>query len=151
MAAAGSYCMNRMTVSKRIVRMNRTILPVILAVAGLAVAGAAGAKQLVKEFRGSGNTVTSTFTVEGPWILDWRLDGDFDTMIALDVTLIDARNGKHVGRVLHTKYKGNGVKLFEEGGMYQLRVSSTLARWTFKVLELTPEEAEEYTPRRPAQ
>ncbi len=108
-----------------------------------------GAKQLVKEFKGSGNATTATFRVEGPWILDWRLDGDFDTLVALDVTLIDARNGRHIGRVLHTKYKGNGVQLFEEGGSYQLRVSSTLARWTFKIEELTPEEAEQYTPRRP--
>jgi len=107
------------------------------------------AKELVKEFRGTGNRTTAEFQVEGPWILDWRLDGDFDTLVALDVTLIDARNGRHLGRVLHTKYKGNGVKLFEKGGRYRLRVSSTLARWTFKVEQITPEEAELYTPRRP--
>ncbi|MEE4162128.1 MAG: hypothetical protein V2I25_06425 [Woeseiaceae bacterium] len=107
------------------------------------------AKELVKEFQGSGNRTTAEFQVEGPWILDWRLDGDFDTLVALDVTLIDARNGRHLGRVLHTKYKGNGVKLFEKGGRYRLRVSSTLARWTFKVEQITPEEAELYTPRRP--
>ena len=110
---------------------------------------AALAKELVKEFQGTGNQTTAEFQVEGPWILDWRLDGDFDTLVALDVTLIDARNGRHLGRVLHTKYKGNGVQLFEDGGSYQLRISSTLARWTFKVEELTPEEAEQYTPRRP--
>ena len=107
------------------------------------------AKELVKEFRGTGNRTTAEFEVEGPWVLDWRLDGDFDTLVALDVTLVDARNGRHVGRVLHTKYKGNGVKLFEKGGRYRLRVSSTLARWTFKIEQITPEEAELYTPRRP--
>jgi len=107
------------------------------------------AKETVKEFRGSGNRTTADFEVEGPWILDWRLDGDFDTLVALDVTLIDARNGRHLGRVLHTKYRGNGVKLFEKGGRYRFRVSSTLARWTFKVEQITPEEAELYTPRRP--
>ncbi len=114
-----------------------------------AMATTASAKQLVKEFRGSGNTTTAAFQVEGPWILDWRLDGDYDTLVALDVTLIDARNGRHIGRVLHTKYKGNGVQLFEEGGRFQFRVSSTLARWTFRVEQLTREEAAEYTPRRP--
>jgi len=51
--------------------------------------------------------------------------------------------------VLHTKYKGNGVKLFKEGGQYQLRISSTLARWTLKVQQLQPEEAELYTPKTP--
>ena len=107
------------------------------------------AKELVKEFRGTGNRTTAEFEGEGPWVLDWRLDGDFDTLVALDVTLVDARNGRHVGRVLHTKYKGNGVKLFEKGGRYRLRVSSTLARWTFKIEQITPEEGELYTPRRP--
>ena len=122
---------------------------IALVVAGLSATllGTATAKQLVREFKGEGNTTTASFQVDGPWILDWRLDGDYESLIALDVTLIDARNGRHIGRVLHTKYKGNGVQLFEEGGRFQLRISSTLARWTFKVEQITPEEAELYTPR----
>lgn len=110
-------------------------------------ATSASAGQLVKEFRGNNNVTTATFVVESPWILDWRLDGDYESMVALDITLIDAKNGRHVGRVLHTKYKGNGVRLFDEGGIYQLRISSTLARWRVKIEQLTPEEAELYTPK----
>ena len=106
------------------------------------------AKQQVKEFSGTGNTTTATFTVQSPWLLDWRLDGDYDALIALDIALVDGRTGRHVGRVLHTKYKGNGVKLFNEAGTYQLRVSSTLARWRIRIEQLTDEEAELYTPRR---
>ena len=106
------------------------------------------ATETVREFSGNGNTTTAMFTVESPWLLDWRLDGDFDTLIALDISLLDARTGRHVGRVLHTKYKGNGVKLFDESGTYQLRVSSTLARWRIKIQHITDEEAELYTPRR---
>jgi len=106
------------------------------------------ATETVREFSGNGNTTTAMFTVESPWLLDWRLDGDFDTLIALDISLLDARTGRHVGRVLHTKYKGNGVKLFDESGTYQLRVSSTLARWRIKIQQITDEEAELYTPRR---
>ena len=128
---------------------HKTSLTVLGASLCLVIASTAFGKQLVREFRGTGNTTTAEFQVEGPWILDWRLDGDYDSLIALDVTLINARDGSHVGRVLHTKYKGNGVQLFEEGGRFQLRISSTLARWTFKVEQLTPEEAKEYTPRLP--
>lgn len=109
----------------------------------------AAAAETVKEFRGTGNTTTSIFTVAAPWLLDWRLDGDYDRLIALDITLVEARTGRHVGRVLHTKYKGNGVKLFKDAGQYQLRISSTLARWTLKVQQLQPEEEELYTPRTP--
>lgn len=125
--------------------MMRTILITLLALA----ASHADAAETVREFSGSGNTTTPVFTVESPWIIDWRLDGDYDSLVALDITLLEAPGGRHVGRVLHTKYKGNGVKLFREGGTFQLRISATFARWRVKVQQLTDEEAELYTPRRP--
>ena len=104
-------------------------------------------KQTVREFRGNDSRTTPEFTVEAPWILDWRLDGDYDQLVALDVTLIEADTGRHIGQVVHTKRKNNGVRLFEQGGTFQFRVSGSLARWTLKVEELTDEEAELYTPR----
>lgn len=107
----------------------------------------AQAERLVKEFRGTESMTTATFTVDDPWLLDWRLDGDYDALIALDISLVEANTGKHVGRVLHTKRKGNGLKLFKHAGRYQLRVSSTLARWTLKIKQIQPEEEELYTPR----
>ena len=123
--------------------MRRFFLALLL----LAAFGNAGAEKVVTEFRGSGNTMTAIFTVQSPWLLDWRLDGDYDRSIALNITLIEAYSGRHVGRVLHTKRKGNGLKLFNDGGSYQLRVSSTLARWTIKIKQIAPEDAKLYTPR----
>ena len=107
------------------------------------------ATEIVREFTGTSATMTVPFTVQSPWIIDWRLDGDFEQLVALDVTLVEAKTGRHVGRVLHTKVKGNGVKLFRQGGTYQLRISSSLARWRIRVEQLTEEEAERYTPKRP--
>ena len=118
----------------------------VAALLALVVSSVQGA-QLVREFRGINNSMTPAFTVEAPWLMDWRLDGDFDQLVALEVTLVEAKTGRHVGQVLHTKRKGNGVRLFRQGGTYQLRVSGSLARWTFKIQQLTPEEAELYTPR----
>jgi hypothetical protein len=109
------------------------------------VAASASAKTRVAEFKGTGNTTTAIFRVESPWVLDWRLDGDFEAMMGLEITLVEAKTGKHVGRVLYTKRRGNGVKLFHSAGLYQLRISSTLARWTVKIDQLTREEAELYT------
>ncbi len=123
--------------------MTRILLLALL----LGVAPVATAKETVKLFTGSENATTAIFTVEAPWILDWRVDGDYDMLVAFDVTLVEAHGGRHVGRVLHTKRKGNGVKLFDISGTYQLRISSTLARWRIKIEQLTPEEAELYTPR----
>lgn len=119
----------------------------ILIAAMLFLCVEAVAADRVAEFRGSGNTTTAIFRVESPWVLDWRLDGDYNQLVALEITLVEAKTGRHVGRVLHTKRKGNGVKLFRSSGLYQLRVSSTLARWTIKIDQLTDAEAEGYTPK----
>lgn len=105
------------------------------------------AKTRVAEFKGTDNTTTAIFRVESPWVLDWRLDGDYEQMMGLEITLVEAKTGKHVGRVLYTKRRGNGIKLFHTAGLYQLRVSSTLARWTVKIDQLTREEAELYSPK----
>jgi len=125
----------------RFFRIIAAVVPLVL------VAMTVSGSELVREFRGNDNSTTPEFTVAAPWILDWRLDGDYDQLIALDVTLVEAKTGRHVGQVLHTKRKGNGVRLFDKGGTYQLRISGSLARWTLKIKQLTPEEAEGYTAR----
>ena len=104
----------------------------------------AGASELVREFSGTNSTTTVEFTVESPWILDWHLNADYEQLVALDITLIDARTGRHVGLVKHTKQIGNGVRLFHIDGTYQLRISATLARWRIKIEQLTDAEAELY-------
>ncbi len=119
----------------------------LIALLFVLTAAPAEAKKRVAEFRGSGNTTTAVFRVESPWVLDWRLDGDFDQLLALEITLIEAKNRRHVGRVVYTKRKSNGARLFHQGGLYQLRINSTLARWTVKIEQLTREEAEQYTPK----
>ena len=127
--------------------MTRTMKSLAAAALLMLFVGSVHSAQLVREFRGTDNGVTPAFTVEAPWILDWRLDGDYDQLVALDVSLVEAKTGRHIGQVVHTKRKGNGVRLFKQGGTYQLRVSGSLARWTLKIQQLTPEEAELYMPR----
>jgi hypothetical protein len=109
------------------------------------------ASELVREFKGTGNSTTAAFSVESPWILDWRLDSDYDYRIALDIVLIDAVTGQFIGGIKsgtrsNVTYRSNGVRLFHTGGRYKFRISSSLARWTLKVEQLTEEEAELYTP-----
>lgn len=125
--------------------MHKLFIPLLLV---LALAGApAEAKTRVAEYSGSGNMTTAIFRVESPWVLDWRLDGDYEQLMGLEITLIEAKTSRHVGRVLYTKHRGNGVKLFHSAGLYQLRISSTLARWSVKIDQLTREEAEQYKPK----
>ena len=112
------------------------------------LAGTAGAQQdEALEFTGSSSTTTPKFTVEAPWILDWRVFSDFPQSVSIEIALLDGTTGMHDGLVLQRKEMGNGVKLFNEGGTYQLRIDSDLARWQILVKELTEEEAEQYTPK----
>jgi len=124
----------------------RLISVFVFVAATLAATGVQG-KELVRKFTGSRSTETAEFEVQAPWLLDWLVNGDYPQMLAVEVSLIDARTGQHSGYVLKTKYKGNGVRLFEEGGRYRMKVDATMANWILKVEQLSREEAEQYTPR----
>ena len=78
--------------------MHKRISLILVAVLAFAAAPA-DAKTRVAEFKGTGDSTTAIFRVESPWILDWRLDGDFDQLVGLEITLIEAKNSRHVGRV----------------------------------------------------
>ena len=104
-------------------------------------------KELVRKFTGSRSTETAEFEVQAPWLLDWLVNGDYPQMLAVEVSLVDARTGQHAGYVLKTKYKSNGVRLFEEGGRYRLKVDATMANWILKVEQLSRKEAEQFTPK----
>jgi len=130
----------------------KPLLTIAAALALVTIAVPAGAGDLVREFKGTGNTLTPEFTVESPWVLDWRLDSDYEMKIALDIVLVDAVTGRFVGGVKsgsrnNVTNRSNGVRLFNTSGRYKLRISSSLARWSIKIEQLTEEEAELYTPR----
>jgi hypothetical protein len=109
----------------------------------------ANAKELVREFKGSESKTTAEFVVKAPWIVDWRVRGDYPGQMAVEVNLVSSPVGEHLGKVMRTKYVDNGVKLFDEGGRYRFQVNSSLANWTLRVEQLTRAEAETYTPKQP--
>ena len=111
-------------------------------------ASSVGGAGVVREFSGTASTTTADFEVDGPWILDWRANGDFPAMLGFEVSLIDARNGKHVGRVVKISDRpADGVSLFKDGGRFRIRVESTLARWHIKIEEISEQDAKLYTPK----
>ena len=91
-------------------------------------------------------STTAEFEVRAPWILDWRVNSDYQGSLAIEIALVDATTGFHSGLILQTKRPGNGVRMFNRSGKFRFRVSSTLARWNLKVEQLTRAEAEEYEP-----
>jgi len=107
----------------------------------------ANSEELIAEYQGSGNRTTTEFTVEAPWILDWRINSDYNKMISFDLDLVDGTTGVLIGNIKSAKSLGNGVRLFNSGGKYRFRVNGSFIRWHLKIKELTPAEAALYTPK----
>lgn len=113
----------------------------------LLAAQSAGAEELIVEFNGSGSRTTAEFKVQGPWILDWRINSEYTRMLSFDLDLVDGRTGVLKGSILRTKSLGNGVRLFNESGSYRFRINGSFIDWYLKVKKLTEAEAELYSPR----
>jgi hypothetical protein len=107
----------------------------------------ANSKELIREFNGSESKYTVEFEVKAPWIVDWRVRGDYPGQMAVHVELVRAPSGEYLGKIVTTKYVSNGVRFFNESGRYRFQVNSTLASWTLRVEQLTREEAETYIPK----
>ena len=119
----------------------------------IVAASTVDAGHLVREFKGTGNTTTAEFSVEAPWIIDWRLDSDYENRIALDMVLVDAKTGNFIGGI--KSGTRNNIRLAATVCDCLTLVVATrfvsvpsLARWSIKVQQLTKEEAELYTPAR---
>ena len=108
---------------------------------------AASAEQLIREFSGSRTTQTAEFEVRAPWLIDWIVNSDFEDSMGLTIALQNEPSGTHAGTVMKTKYRGDGLRLMDQSGRFSLKVDSVLANWKIKVIQLTPAEAELYTPK----
>ena len=133
--------------------MNRFLVTTVVSITIACFGSTALGKELIREFKGSESTTTADFEVRAPWIVDWRITGDYPGQMALNVNLLSAPTGEYQGRIVTTKYVDDGVKLFmEEEGMFRFQVNATLINsWTLRVEELTRAEAEQYTAKEPYQ
>ena len=113
----------------------------------LLAAQSASAEELIVEFNGSGSRTTAEFKVQGPWILDWRINSEYTRMLSFDLDLVDGRTGVLKGSILRTKRLGNGVRLFNGSGSYRFRINGSFIDWHLKVKKLTEAEAELYSPK----
>ncbi|MDH4073681.1 MAG: hypothetical protein OEV41_11335, partial [Gammaproteobacteria bacterium] len=127
--------------------MNRTIARIFVCVALSFATAATFAEELIAEFQGSGNQTTVEFRVDAPWILDWRINSDYDKMVSFDLDIVDSQTGVLLGVAVRAKALGNGVRLFNTSGRYRFRINGSFIRWHLKVKELTPAEAALYKPR----
>jgi hypothetical protein len=107
----------------------------------------AWAGEIVREFSGSRSTETAEFDVKAPWLVDWRVNSDFPDSMGIAVTLAQGETGIHAGNVFKTKSPGNGLRLIEESGRFKFKVDAAITNWTLKVIQLSREEVEQYTPK----
>jgi hypothetical protein len=126
--------------------MKRFLISFVILATLCCFAGNTFGKELIREFKGTGNKTTAEFEVKAPWIVDWRTHGDYPGQMAVEVNLATV-TGEYVGKIVTTKYVDNGVRLFNEGGSFVLKVDSSLASWTLRVEQLTRQEAETYMPK----
>jgi len=127
--------------------MNRILCNTIIFAVLCCFAANANSKELVIEFKGTGNKTTAEFEVKAPWIVDWRTTGDYPGSMAMQLSLVSSPSGEYQGKIAETKWVDNGVKLFNQSGRYRLQVNSSLLNWTLRVEELTRQEAETYIPK----
>ena len=129
--------------------MGRKLGCLVAALLALIPIDNAGAEELVAEFQGTGNQNTMAFEVKAPWILDWRINSDYNKMVSFDLDLVDGTTGVLEGNILRAKALGNGVRMFNTDGKFRFRINASFVRWHLKVKQLTPEEAALYTPKEP--
>ena len=127
--------------------VKKCLLTLLLPVSMALATADAGAEQLLREFSGSRTVETAEFEVKAPWLIDWRVNSEFENSMGLTIVLHNAPSGTHAGTVMKTKYRGNGLRMIDQSGRFRLKVDAVLANWTIKVIQLTPEEAERYTPK----
>ena len=127
--------------------MNRFLLSFTVFVIICCFSSNVDARELIKEFKGSESSSTAEFEIEAPWIVDWRTSGDYPGQMAVQIDLVSAPSGEYLGKIITTKYVDNGVRLLNESGRFRFQVNSSLANWTIRVVKLTKQEAETYTPK----
>ena len=125
---------------------NVLLIFVVVLVAGIVVTDVK-AEELIREFSGSRSTETAEFEVKAPWLIDWRVNSDYPSTMGIAVSLAYGVTGYYAGKVFKTKTPGNGVRLIQESGRFKFKVDAAVADWTLKVIQLTPEEAAQYTPK----
>ena len=95
----------------------------------------------VLRFEGEGNSTLPVFTVEGPWTLDWAASAEYFRLASIEMRLYDGESGDFIGSIAELKGIGQGYKLFEDPGTYEIRVVATGVDWEIEVEEISDQQA----------
>ena len=117
----------------------KTFISAILIFSTLLLSSLATAE--VQKLSGKNNGMPPAFTVDGPWTMDWEARSDSVDLASIEVRLHDGKTGEFIGMIAEVKGTGNGLKLFESGGTFQVVVVGTLVEWDIDIQEISEELA----------
>lgn len=128
----------RLPASQELVKMRSHIsIFLLLTVAFLGTSAAANAETL----SGKNNGMTREFSVNGPWAMDWRARSEFPLLASIEMRLHDGDTGEFLGMIAEIKGTGAGLKVFEDGGTYQVVIVGTFVEWDLVIEEMSEEQA----------
>jgi len=95
------------------------------------------------KFNGEDSGRTAAFQTGGPWLLDWAINSDTPLLTVFEMRLHEAESGEYLGTMVELHGIGNGLKLFEQGGAFEIGITANNASWELHVIEVSPETAAE--------
>jgi hypothetical protein len=108
----------------------------------VALLAAVAVAQTVDRFSGRGPGGTGAFSVEGPWLLSWRVGSEFPMLAHLELHLYEEPSGRFVGLAVNHTGVGSGQKVIAEGGRYRIVVVGRSMDWAIVIEEARNEIAE---------
>jgi hypothetical protein len=92
-------------------------------------------------FEGDSSQRTPIFETGGPWMLYWYTQSDNTLPKTFELRLYEVDSGEYAGSIIQQRVIGNGRKLFEASGRFQLAVVAANLDWTLVVSEISHEKA----------
>ena len=123
--------------------MNRQIRWLALAVLTAQCYATSAQDPGAARFEGSDSDRTAAFETDGPWMLDWSTRSDFPLSANFEMRLHDGATGDFIGTIAQLEGVGRGLKLFDEGGSYQIAVVASNVTWELEITDVSEQQAAE--------
>ena len=123
-----------------VIEMRRHIAEIMVAVILILFSTALAAEEITT-LTGKDSGKPPTFTVDGPWMLDWSTRSEFPMLASFEMRLYDGESGDYIGMVAELKGTGSGLKLFENAGTFQIVIVATSSDWKIGIEEVSSEQA----------
>jgi len=113
--------------------MNARTLGIFLAALAIVAGTGSAADNDRLRYTGGESERTPAFSRDGPWLLDWSVRSKTELPTNFEMRLYDADSGEFAGTIVQLEGTGRGLKLFEEGGNFEIQVVSENLVWELSI------------------